>query len=162
MRTDGDSERCQRGQIRPGHLEARAIGDVILAGVSDLVPVSLCATGRRCATVRSSASADRVSSRAIEIAIGIAAYPNPGFRGRCIEAGSHAFARCPAESRVGVGDAEDAVFDLGDGLDAARLGDGQFHLGKSIRSAQYTERCDEEDGSSHALGLSVYSAKGFG
>ena len=25
MRTDGDSERCQRGQIRPGHLEARAI-----------------------------------------------------------------------------------------------------------------------------------------
>jgi hypothetical protein len=102
-----------------------------------------------CAPVRSSASADRISSRAIEIAIGTAAYPNLGLCGRCVEAGSYAFARGPAESREGVGDAEDAVFDLGDGLDAAGLGDGQFHLGKSIRSAQYTERCDEEDDHSH-------------
>ena len=114
------------------------------------------------ATVRESASTDRISSRAIEIAIGTAAYPNLGLCGRCVEAGSHAFARGPAESREGVGDAEDAVFDLGDGLDAARLGDGQFHLGMGNRSAQYTERCDEEDGDSHALGLSVYSAMGFG
>ena len=84
---------------------------------------------------RCSASADRISSRAIEIAIGFAAYPNLGFRSRCVEAGSHAFTRCPAESREGVGDAEDAVFDLGDGLDAARLRDGHFHLGMGIRSA---------------------------
>jgi hypothetical protein len=101
-----------------------------------------------------SASTNGISSRTIKIAIGITAYPNPGSCGRCVEACSHAFARCSAESREGVGYAEDAVFDLRDRLDATRLRDCHFHLGISIRSAQYAERCDEEDGDSHALGLS--------
>jgi hypothetical protein len=105
---------------------------------------------------KGSASADGISSRAIEIAIRITAYPNLGLRSRCVEAGSHAFARCSAESREGVGDAEDAVFDLRDRLDATRLRDGHFQLGVTIRSGQYTERCDEEDGGSHTLGLSPY------
>src|SRR5947207_1945518 len=96
-----------------------------------------------------SASADGFSSRTIEIAIGGTAYPNSGFCGRCVEACSHAFARCSAESREGVGDAEDAVFNLRDRLDAARLRNRHFHLGIRSRSAQYAERCDEEDDHSH-------------
>jgi hypothetical protein len=138
---------------------ARRASDAISSAFLTRVPPALSAMGsRRCIVhaPKRSAFADRISSRAIEVAIGIAAYPNPGFCGRGVEAGSHAFARCSAESREGVGDAEDAVFDLRDGLDATGLGEGHFHLGIGIRSAQDTERCREEDGYSHALGLSPY------
>jgi hypothetical protein len=103
-----------------------------------------------------SASTNGLSSRTIQVAIGGTAYPNPGLCDRCVETGSHAFARCSAESREGVGDAEDAVFDFRNCLDATRLRNGHFHLGMGIPSAQYTERCDGEDGGSHALILSPY------
>ena len=101
--------------------------DAMPARVSDLVPHALrdglpLIDALRHRPARS-ASADRFSSRAIESAIGVTAYPNPGLCGRCVEAGSHALARGAAESGEGVGYAEDAVFDLCDRLDATCLGD---------------------------------------
>src|SRR2546427_11066172 len=86
-----------------------------------------------------SASPNGFSSRTIEIAIGGTAYPNPGFCCRRVEACSHAFARCSAESREGVGDAEDAVFKLRDRLDAARHRNRHVHLLIRSRTAQYAE-----------------------
>jgi hypothetical protein len=46
-----------------------------------------------------SASTNGISSRTIKVAIGVAADPNPGSCGRCVEACAHAFSRCSAESR---------------------------------------------------------------
>ena len=92
-----------------------------------------------------SASADWISSRTVEIALGVPAYPNPGLCGRWVEAGAHAFARGSARSREGVGYTEYAVVDLRRRLDATRVRHRHFYLRMGIRSTQHSE-CRNEDG----------------